>query len=109
MKAELQALLATHARRIDYNHPGYGNCRCGFAVEHPQDHHAHVTEHIIYELGLYQECRQLADGEGGISTNYETGVTTSHSVPCTQQTRWATKWKTTDASKAMRAAAGKST
>lgn len=42
----------THSRRIDPNHPGYGNCRCGFPVDLPQDHAVHVAERIEAELQL---------------------------------------------------------
>ncbi|AEK07842.1 hypothetical protein FDI59_gp094 [Mycobacterium phage Yoshi] len=40
----LTEALKAHSRRIDPNHPGYGNCRCGFTVSHPNDHPAHLTD-----------------------------------------------------------------
>lgn len=43
----IMEVLMEHSRRIDPNHPGYSNCRCGFSVDIPQDHAAHVTGEIL--------------------------------------------------------------
>jgi hypothetical protein len=43
---------------------------------------------------LRVEERTLADGAGGISTNYNTGEVTSYMKPCTRQRRWVTDWET---------------
>lgn len=48
-------VLRQHGRRIDPNHPGYGNCRCGFVVEMPDDWAGHVAEAVttaLAEAGL---------------------------------------------------------
>jgi hypothetical protein len=47
----IEEVLGVHARRCDYNHPQYGNCRCGFDVDLPQDHHAHVAAAVVEALG----------------------------------------------------------
>ncbi len=43
---------------------------------------------------LDRETRTLADGEGGMSTNWRTGETTIHSKPCTRQSRLVGPWET---------------
>lgn len=47
---------------------------------------------LAFNLFAHQEQRTLADGMGGISTNYKTGETTVTSRPCTRQSRWVTPW-----------------
>jgi hypothetical protein len=39
-----------------------------------------------------EETRELADGMGGISTNWKTGETTSYVRPCTRLRRWVSSW-----------------
>lgn len=61
-----------------------------------RDQHAEeVGRNIARALGLTLERRTLADGYGGISTNYKTGEVTTSSRPCTVQERWVTGWQTT--------------
>lgn len=50
-------VLMEHGRRIDPNHPGFGNCRCGFVVDLPQDHAAHVAGEVAAALQLSEESR----------------------------------------------------
>lgn len=42
---------ALHSRRIDPNHPNYGNCRCGLAIEVGFDHADHLAAEIDKALG----------------------------------------------------------
>lgn len=48
-------VLLAHARRIDPNHPAYGNCRCGLSIEDPEDHADHVAALVVQALGLTEE------------------------------------------------------
>ncbi|QGH71500.1 hypothetical protein SEA_TDANISKY_93 [Mycobacterium phage TDanisky] len=48
----LTEALKAHSRRIDPNHPGYGNCRCGFTASHPNDHPVHVADVIASLPGV---------------------------------------------------------
>ena len=51
VRNHVERVLREHARRIDPNRPGYGNCRCGFVVEMPQEHAEHVAEAVVAALG----------------------------------------------------------
>lgn len=51
-----------------------------------------IAGDIVGELGLTREQRTLADGMGGVLTNYKSGVRIVHSRPCTRQTRYVTEW-----------------
>lgn len=48
---------------------------------------------VIGELRFSLESRVLADGHGGVSTNYRTGETVWDSKPCTRQSRWVSTWE----------------
>jgi hypothetical protein len=38
--ARIAAILREHARRVDFNHPAYGLCRCGFDPDGDWPEHA---------------------------------------------------------------------
>jgi hypothetical protein len=52
----------------------------------------HAAAAVLAALNLTEETRTLADGMGGLSTNWKTGETTSHFRPCTRQRRWVSAW-----------------
>ena len=57
IEKRIEEVLMEHGRRIDPNHPGYGNCRCGFVVDLPQDQAAHVAAAVVANLQLTEESR----------------------------------------------------
>jgi hypothetical protein len=76
-------------------------CSCGARNNMDGDVlHSHRLGAISWEVRgvlagmLTREQQTLADGMGGISTNWKTGETTVHSRPCTRMSRWVTKWAT---------------
>lgn len=106
MNDVLLELLEDAVDRVTYEHEALDNdsrCRCGAVNNMDGDAlHSHrvgaMMEAIeaVLAANMYEEQRTLADGQGGMSTNYKTGETTSHSRPCTRQTRWVTPWLTAD-------------
>lgn len=64
-------------------------CTCGWQGG---VHAVHVAERIEAEFRFTEETRHLEDGSGGISTNWKTGVTTSHCKPATGVRRWVSAW-----------------
>lgn len=69
------------------------SCWCGERFDTFAHHAEHAAAAVIGSLGMAPESRTLADGSGGVSTNWKTGETTVHSRPCTRQIRWATRWQ----------------
>lgn len=75
-------------------------CTCGARNNMDGDVlHGHrvgaVSDAVRRALGdMHREQRTLEDGEGGMSTNYKTGVTTVHHKLATRQSRWVTQWVT---------------
>jgi hypothetical protein len=67
------------------------DCECGWE-DLESNALAHVAEAVVAALGLTEETRTLADGMAGQTTNWKTGETTSHSRPCTRQSRLVTPW-----------------
>lgn len=55
-----------------------------------------MAQAAIDALQLTREQQTLADGSGGISTNWKTGETTVHSRPCTRMSRYVTPWVVVD-------------
>lgn len=91
-EARIAAVLMEHGRRIDPNHPGYGNCRCGFVVDLPQDQAGHVAAVLTAALGLTPEHRINVMSSSGMTTNTITGKTTYHSDMRYDQ-RFVTNWE----------------
>lgn len=87
-----------HRHGLYENRPACQGCdwTCDRSVEAAAAHRAHVAGVLVEALGLTEEQRQLADGYGGISTNWKTGKTTVHSRPCTVESRWVTPWAAAD-------------
>lgn len=56
------------------------------------EHYWPMVDEFMAKAGITREQRTLADGMGGISTNYESGQVTVHSRPCTRQSRYITEW-----------------
>ena len=105
MNDELMELLEDAVDRITYEHESLDNdsrCRCGAVNNMDGDalfnHRVGAMMEAIEAVlsqNMHEEQRTLADGEGGMSTNWRTGETTVHHKPCTRQSRWVTPWLTT--------------
>lgn len=104
---ELLELIEDVVYRVTFEHDALdrdSRCRCGVVNNMDGDVlHTHrvgammeAIEDVLVQ-NLREEQRTLADGQGGMSTNWKTGETTSTSVPCTRQSRWATPWLTLNA------------
>jgi hypothetical protein len=64
----IEEVLMEHGRRIDPNHPGYGNCRCGFIVDLPQDQAAHVAAAVLASLNLTEQWGVVTEDVFGDET-----------------------------------------
>lgn len=72
---------------------GNVECWCGERFPKWYAHAEHVAATVLASLNLTEETRELADGMGGMSTNWKTGETTSYFRPCTRQRRLVGPWK----------------
>ena len=58
--------LKAHARRVDYNHPAYGKCRCGVDPDDLPDEETHA-DHLLaalrgagYEIVTTEEAKLIS-------------------------------------------------
>ena len=65
IERRIAEILRDHQRRIDFNHPAYGQCQCGFNPEedeelYPHEMQAnHVAEVLVSKLGLKCCCGEI--------------------------------------------------
>ena len=65
----------------------------GFIPRSIELRYRRMAEAALAELNLREETRTLADGMGGVGTNWKTGVTTVYSRPCTRLMRLVSPWR----------------
>jgi hypothetical protein len=89
----IAGILENHAALDNWRECGCGEWRAWNSDGTPNGNfEEHVAEAVVAALGLTEETRTLADGMAGQTTNWKTGETTSHSRPCTRQSRLVTPW-----------------
>lgn len=75
IRARIAAVVEKHQRRIDFNHPSYGKCYCGFNPEQDDNKHpweaqaAHLANAVAEALALQQE--QEAEAVTAIRTLHQ--------------------------------------
>lgn len=118
IEERMDAVLRAHQRRIDCNHPAWGQCYCGFNPEADDDlmpheaQAAHVASVLVAELGLTVEDHWVPVDEKGDrwaprTTEQQANELATHCPPtgCTDWTagisrleherRYVTSWEPT--------------
>jgi hypothetical protein len=107
LRDRIAAVQQAHHLRMDYNHPGYGNCRCGFRTgfqerEGEDDfdlpwwelHAQHVADELLCEIvGITRRCERCRHSKP--LTDFPPphqlgGSMRPFCINCTAYTEWAT-------------------